>query len=233
MSRASSLYRLQALDLELDRTRSRLSEIETALSDDEALPRTRKELLEAEARLQALRSAARGAEHNVTAHQAKLEQAEAALYSGSIRNPKELQDLQHEVEALRRFKPTLEDRLLDAMVDLEEAELQCEALGQEAARLEALLATKRSSLLEERGRAMGDVERLQAEREAALASVPDADNRLYSQLRETRGGVAVALLQDDSCSACGLTQAHSLRQSIRMGPDLVCCKQCGRILYAG
>ncbi|MEW6569134.1 MAG: hypothetical protein AB1449_13415 [Chloroflexota bacterium] len=233
MSRASSLYRLQAIDLGIDRARVRLREIEAALGDSEALPRTRSQLAEAEARLRAAQAAAKSAEHTAASHQAKLEQAEVTLYGGTIRNPKELQDLQNEVEALRRYKPTLEDRLLEAMVDLEEAELQREALSQEVSRLEELLATKRTSLVEERQRVLADVERLEAEREAALATVANADRQLYEQLRATRGGVALALLQDDSCSACGLTQSHSERQSIRMGADLVCCKQCGRILYAG
>ncbi len=233
MSRALSLYRLQAIDLDTDRARTRLKEIEAALGDSEALPRARSQLAEAEARLQASSRAAKSAEHAVASHQAKLEQAETALYGGRIRNPKELQDLQNEVEALRRYKPTLEERLLDALVELEEAELLRESLAEEVSRLEALLSAKRSLLIEERERVLADIERLGAEREAALASIADGDQHLYDRLRASRGSMAVALLQDDSCSACGMAQSHSERQAIRMGGDLVCCKHCGRILYAG
>lgn len=233
MSRASSLYRLQAIDLDIDRARARLREIEAALSDSETLPRARSQLAEAEARLQASNNAARTAEHAVASHQAKLEQAESSLYGGSIRNPKELQDLQNEVEALRRYKPTLEDRLLEALLQVEEAELQRQALSAEVTRLEALLSAKQASLMEERDQILAQMDRLETEREAALASIPDDDSRLYQQLRASRAGLAVALLQDDSCGACGMTLSRSEQQTVRMAEDLVCCRQCGRILYAG
>jgi predicted nucleic acid-binding Zn-ribbon protein len=84
-----------------------------------------------------------------------------------------------------------------------------------------------------RDEARAEIERLESEREAALGDVPEQDLELYLQLRTSRGGLAVALLEDDSCGACGLIQSHSSRQSIRMANDLHLCKQCGRILYAG
>lgn len=233
MSRASSLYRLQAIDLDSDRARTRLKEIEAALEDSETLSRARSQLALAEARLRASSSAVKSAEHALASNQTKLEQAEATLYGGRIRNPKELQDLQNEVEALHRYRPILEERLLDALVELEEAELQRQALAEEISRLEALLSAKRTTLIEERERVLADIERLQTEREAALASIADGDQQFYARLRASRGSMVVALLQDDSCSACGMAQSNAERQAIRMGTDLVCCKHCGRILYAG
>jgi predicted nucleic acid-binding Zn-ribbon protein len=233
MSRVSSLYRLQSIDHELDRSHTRLRETETSLKDADAVVGCRRTLAEAEARLQAARAAAKTAEYNAAAHQAKLEEAQKGLYDGSVRNPKELQDLQTEVESLDRYRPILEDRLLDAMVEVEQAELGREAANQELARIEALEASKNADLLEEQKQLLGMIERLEAEREAAVGDVPKEDLDLYAHLRDSRGGVAVALLQEDSCGACGLIQANSTRQTIRMGAELTRCRQCGRILYAG
>ena len=233
MSRVSSLYRLQSTDDEIDRCHTRLREIETALKDTEAVLHCRSILAEAEARLQAAHAAAKTAEHSAAAHQAKLEEAQKGLYGGSVRNPKELQDRQSEVESLDRYRPTLEDRLLDAMVEVEQAELGGEAASRELARVEALGASKNADLLEEQKQLLERIERLEAEREAASADVPVEDRAVYGHLRDTRGGLAVALLQDDSCGACGLIQANSVRQTIRIGAELTRCRQCGRILYAG
>jgi uncharacterized protein len=233
MSRASSLHRLQTLDLELDRSRARLADIEAVLADTDPLARTREKLVEAEARLEAARSGARAIEHEVEAHTGKLARSEQSLYGGAVRNPKELEDLQNEVDSLNRYRPRLEDRLLEAMLALEEAELQARAAAEELERLEALRATQNRSLIEEAEVLRQAVMRLDTEREAALADVLPEDHEGYEQLRASRGPLAVALLKDDSCAACGLTPAHSARQAIRMGSDLVRCRQCGRILYAG
>lgn len=233
MSRASSLYRLQTLDTELDRKNDQLREIEAVLSDSGVTQRTRQALAEVETRLLGARSAVHAAESTLTDHRTKIEETERALYGGSVRNPKELQDLQNEVEALQRFRPTLEDRLLEAMLELEEAETQRGAAGKELERVQGLEATRHDSLIEKRAETQAEIERLESEREAALGDVSPADLELYRQLRASRGGVAVALLEEDSCGACGLLQSHSTRQAIRMATDLHLCKQCGRILYAG
>jgi predicted nucleic acid-binding Zn-ribbon protein len=233
MSRASALHRLQTVDAELDQISSRLAQIQAILSDSEQVSRRREALLEAETKLKAARSAADTAERTVASQRAKIDRAEQTLYSGSVRNPKELQDLQKETEALKRYLITLEDRLLEAMVGLEEAELVRDAAAEELARVEAARAEEHSALEEERGKLLASQERLQAEREAALASVAQQDLALYTQLRQSTGGVAVALLEDGSCSACGMATAASVQQLIRSGSNLVRCDQCGRIIYAG
>ena len=233
MSRASSLYRVQTLDTELDRRGALLQEIETVLSDSAATARSREALAKAETRLLAARLDVRTAETSLEAQRVKIEEVERALYGGSVGNPKELQDLQNEVESLQRYRPTLEDRLLEAMLGFEEGEIQREAAGKELERVEGLEASRNEDLHQRREAVRAEVERLESEREAALGDVSAADLELYRQLRASKGGVAVALLEEDSCGACGLIQAHSTGQSIRMATDLHLCLQCGRILYAG
>jgi predicted nucleic acid-binding Zn-ribbon protein len=233
VSRTSSLFRLQSLDSELERRRSLLREIEAVLSDSEASSRSHQALAQAETQLQAARAAVHAEEGTLAAHRAKIEEAERSLYGGAIQNPKELQDLQREVESLQRYRPTLEDRLLEAMLGLEEAETAQRGAQEELQRVEQLQATRNEALMAKRDEARAEIERLESEREAALGDVPEQDLELYLQLRTSRGGLAVALLEDDSCGACGLIQSHSSRQSIRMANDLHLCKQCGRILYAG
>ena len=44
---------------------------------------------------------------------------------------------------------------------------------------------------------------------------------------------AFALVDEGTCSACGLALPGSEQQKVRSGDELVLCRQCGRILYAG
>jgi len=233
MSRASSLHRLQTLDLQIDRRQARLKVIGEILGDSAAVSAARQTLSDAEANLRAARSASQRAEEEVASNRAKLEEAEKRLYGGSVHNPKELQDLQAEVESLTRFRATLEDRLLEAMLAAEAAEADQRSAETALSQAAGQTADRDTALAAERDQLSAEVERLTAEREAALANVTQGDLALYTQVRDNRGGLAVALVQDDTCGACGLTVAHSLRQEIRQGDNLVRCIQCGRILYAG
>jgi len=124
MSRASSLLRLQEIDQSIDRVQERLTAIELVLQGSSLVLERRAELSDREAHLRVTESASRSAEDMVDLQRQKIEQTEGSLYGGSVQNPKELQDLQMEAEALKRHLGTLEDRLLEAMLEAEEAELR-------------------------------------------------------------------------------------------------------------
>ncbi|MGH2606590.1 MAG: zinc ribbon domain-containing protein, partial [Anaerolineales bacterium] len=150
-----------------------------------------------------------------------------------VRQPKELQDLQRESEALARHLHTLEDRLLQTMVDVEDAEAdharaqnEKEQADRQAAQLSGALEGEMAQL-EER------LASLASTREAVTDDVLEDDLALYNLLHDQHGGVAVARLEDDACNACGLALSASMPQLVRQGSGLVRCPQCGRVLYAG
>lgn len=233
MSRASNLHRLQEIDLGLDRARARLTDIERLLGDSEAVRDARTADERARAALGAGQTAVKDAEHAVASQRAKLETAERALYGGSVHHPKELQDLQADVESLKRYLVSLEDRLLADMLRLEELEASAGAAADALHLAEAGLQAERSSLTAEQEQLRTRSAALQEGREAALVGVAEKDLALYSRLRESMGGIALALLKDDSCGACGVGLSAAECQIVRNNPEPVRCHQCGRILYAG
>ena len=233
MSRASSLFRLQRQDQELEAARVKLHSIETELEGAGGLGGRRGRVQAADQALAAARGAQAFAENEVAVQRAKLEAAEAALYGGTVRNPKELADLQHETEALRRHIATLDDRLLEAMLALESAETEQRQSTQALDAGEAGWEAARAQLERARSESTQQIERLEGEREATLAGVSAADLALYDSLRALHGGTAVAEVLDASCGACGVAVAPSILQTVRSSPDLIRCRQCNRILYAG
>jgi hypothetical protein len=233
MSRASSLYRLQQIDESLDRAHERIEEINRILADDEEIRQKQKILAAKEATFEAARKAHKKADDEVASQRTKIEQTERTLYGGSVRNPKELQDRQQEAESLKRYLVTLEDRLLDAMIELDESEKSFSAASDELAQTEASKASMHQDLIEERDQLSMEILRCEAEREAAEADVSEEDLKLYESLRDRFAGMVIALTRDSSCSACGMELARSVHQEIRTGDTLIRCHQCGRILYAG
>jgi predicted nucleic acid-binding Zn-ribbon protein len=228
MSRVSSLYRLQELDLQISRSHERIAEIDVLLADDEEVTTARADFESKEEQLAEARAANAKADHEVESQRAKIENTQKALYGGSVTNPKELEDLQLESESLKRYLDTLEDRLLEEMVALEEAELKH---AQASQKLTELVARKSGEA--DRLDLLSTIKRTETEREAALSNISAEDMKTYDKFRRRFDGIALALLTSGNCGVCGVDLARSKEQEIRGGNTLVYCDQCGRILYAG
>lgn len=233
MSQSFKLFRVQQIDSLLDRARARIKEIDIALQDDAALRQALAQLKDAEQELHEASQKLRHTEQQVQSQNIKIEQTETALYGGKVRNPKELQDLQNEAAALKRFLAVLEDRQLEAMLNLEEAEERNNSAKAQYEEASTRSDAERTRLLSEKSALEKDMVRQELERQAACSGIPDTDLRLYEQLRKQRNGVAVAKVIDRTCSACGSTLSAALYSSAQYPTQFARCETCGRILYAG
>jgi predicted nucleic acid-binding Zn-ribbon protein len=233
MSSPFKLYRLQQIDSQIDRRTARMAEIETALKEDEALKRGTRTVQSAEHELKELRKALQRAEDNSSGQRVKIEQTEATLYSGKVKNPKELQDLQNEAAALKRYLGVLEDRQLEAMLAEEEAASQYDNAVHELEKEQSRYNQMQSGLLNEKVKLENELVRLQGERTATTGAIPEDDLILYQQLRVQRRGIAVAKVSNKACSACGSLLSATLLHSARSPNQITSCDTCGRILYLG
>lgn len=232
MSQIFKLYRMQQLDSQLDKAQARLREIEAALAQNEAMRQAQQRLDEAAAGLQASRKALRQTEENVLEQRIKIEQSESTLYGGKVRNPKELQDLQNEIAALKRFRSVLEDRQLESMIAVEESEASHQAAQSDLAAVQAQVIEQNSSLVGEQTALLNETAHLENERQATASSISEEDLKLYTLLRQQRRGIAVAKVNNKSCSACGSTLNSVLLHAAHSPNQIARCDTCGRILYA-
>ena len=233
MSSPFKLYRLQQTDNQIDRRDTRVAEIEVALKDDEVLKRGIRTVQSAEQELKELRKALQRAEDNVSGQRVKIEQSEVTLYGGKVKNPKELQDLQNEAAALKRYLGVLEDQLLEAMLAEEEAASQYDNAVHELKKKQSRYNQIQSDLSNEKVKLENELERLQGERTATTGAIPEDDLILYQQLRVQRRGIAVAKVSNKACSACGSLLSATLLHSSRSPNQITRCDTCGRILYFG
>ena len=162
----------------------------------------------------------------------KIEQTEATLYSGTIRNPKELQDLQNEVAALKRFLDTLEERQLEAMLATDEATGKNQEAQKILGQYRAQAEKQQASLVQERTQLESQKAAAENQRLGAAKLIAPDDLAVYERLRKERAGVAVSGVKDRACNACGSTLTAALHQAARSPSQLVFCDMCGRILCA-
>jgi predicted nucleic acid-binding Zn-ribbon protein len=233
MSYSFKLYRLQQIDTNIDQACARLSEIETALSDDAILKNKEAQLQKVSEKLQKIQKNLREIEYEAESVRSKINQSESSLYGGKIHNPKELQDLQNEVNALKRFLHSLEDRQLEAMMTLEEVEKEHQATLNDLEKAKRQWEEQQATLNEERKKILIILERQEQEKSIVSKSIPPNDLELYNRIRSQRNGVAVVKVNDNFCSACGSTLNSSTLQAARFSNQLTRCPSCGRILYAG
>ena len=153
------------------------------------------------------------------------------MYGGSVKNPKELQDLQKDIASLKKHLVTLEEHELEAMLFLEKAEEILQSAKTELELLQARRGSEHKKLIEDQSALSIEIERLTEERSAASTPIESQLLQAYESLRHDKRGVAVTEIADNACSSCGADLGAALLQSARSS-KLAYCPTCGRILYA-
>ena len=233
MSASLSLYRLQQVDRQIDQVQTRLAAIRKTLENDAELRDALSRVDATKAEYQTAERKLKQSEVDVQAQQIKIQQTDASLYSGSVHNPKELQDLQNDVAALKRHLTTLEERELEAMQRAETVEMALKRATTDLELIQAKRGNEHRKLINEQAALSKDLERLSSERQATVSAVEGQILEMYDSLRQQKRGIAVAEVSDNSCTACGTTLTASLQQNARSISNLAHCPSCGRILYAG
>ena len=152
MSVLRQLYQLQLVDSEHQDKSRQLAMVNDGLGESDEVIRAQEAIVETETGLGQLMAQMRALEIEIAGVNAKLKQNQDRLYSGRVRNPKELSNLQEEAAALRRRRSELEDGQLDLMISIEETEAE---LAERQARFNQIEAAWR----DEQARLQADKER--------------------------------------------------------------------------
>lgn len=229
MSQIQLLYQLQQIDTEFQTKRQRLAEVLRAQKETAELLAAREKAATAVANLRRWQTQHKNLTLELEGVNDKAKRSEQRLYSGSVKNPKELTDLEHEIAALSRRRQVLEDEILETMIMLEEAETHNEAaasaLGDETARWEK----SQASLKHEQNELALRLNALNEQRKQYPPRITPELLAEYEQLRQKKGGLAVAGLQQNMCLRCRITVSAKKAREAQEG-QLVYCGGCGRLL---
>ncbi len=230
VSQPDALLQLQDTDLTILRDRKRLREIAETLANDETLQKAQAGVDAGQARLAPLRARSRDLELEMQSNEEKARTSEQQLYSGAVKNPKEMEDLQHEIQALQRRNSDLETMLLETMMAVEEAEAQLE---EAQAGLEAVLVSRgdeHRQLLAEKASLEQDIAATQTRRAQVLTGITPENVALYDSMRSRKHNQPIAIMEGNTCSICGVAQTMAIEREVRQGNTLVHCSNCDRIL---
>lgn len=233
MSQPAALYRLQEVELGILRLQQRLREIADMLANDEAIQQAQAQIAAAQNQLNPLKARLRTLEHDLQQNETKTRSTDQQLYSGAVKNPKEMQDMQQEIEALQRWHGELENTMLETMVAAEEAEAALAAADANLANVSASRGDEHKQLLHEQTQLQAQVAELKQRRQQVLTEVTPENLKIYTTMKPRKNHQPVALMQGNTCSICGVAQTVAIEQEVRRGTKLVTCSNCERILVAG
>ena len=229
-SQAEALYNLQTQELQILRHTKRLHEIADELSNDERVAAAQARVDGAQSKLAPQRADALNLELEIETTREKARKSEERLYSGVVTNPKELQDLQQEIASLGQRHSELEDRLLEKMMAVEEAEAELATLEQALDDAMSLLKDEQQDLLDERTALQTTLRETEERREAALKDVDGESLELYERLKPKKANQPIAAMENAHCSVCGIEQTVATQQEVRRAKSFAVCNNCGRIL---
>lgn len=161
----------------------------------------------------------------------KITHEQARLYSGEISSPKELSNIQAELDALRRRKNHVEDQLIELMEQRETLEADVGVLRQRLDDLDSRVGeqtARRDASAVEIEKELGELE---AEREQLAPRFPQDVLDLYEELRTKKEGVGASALAGGVCRGCNVSLSPKALDSIKRSDDpVVRCENCRRIL---
>jgi predicted nucleic acid-binding Zn-ribbon protein len=231
MSQIDVLYRLQQIDTEIRDKKKRLGDVLRAQKESDALLAARARSTAAAAEHKNWQTKQQNLNHEIAtiANKAKVE--EERLYSGKVKNTKEMTDMQKDIEALGRRRAALEDDLIEIMLMLEETQGELKAAETDLQRIQAEWEASQSHLRKEQHTLALRLNELNGQRQQQLPLVSAAALAEYEKAGK-RSGLAVATLDNNGrCLGCQLTVSAQLVKAAREG-QLIHCPSCGRILYA-
>jgi hypothetical protein len=232
MNETAMLFELQQVDLNMVALQRRLLEVEALLGETLALRDARQQVERARERARTWHTRLTELELNLESLSEKIETGEKRLYSGRVRNPKELESLQMETVSLKNRLRAIEEEALQAMERVDETRAALTRAEQHWREVEREWKETQKALAAERKELMRRLNTLTSERRERIATLSPRALSAYDHLRKQKGGHAVALLKGGVCQGCRVSVSANKVREVHAGSSLVFCGNCDRILYA-
>lgn len=229
------LLDLQRVDSAIDRLRQRKADLpEQRVLDDLSveLEAVRAEHTAKQAELDSISVDQNRLEGEVSMLEDKIKHESERLYGGDISNPKELSNIQAELDGLRRRKNHLEDQDLEVLEGRESVERE---LGELKERVDALAARAAEAEAARDAAAVEietDLTGNEGDRAQLAPQIPDELLELYEDLRAKKQGVGIAPLVGGVCRGCGVSLSPVALDEIKRSSadEIPRCENCRRLV---
>jgi len=223
------LYQLQCLELEIESAEQSSARAQARLDEDEELRQAKEKLEKSQSELNGLLQQQKENDWVISDITAKITVTNESLYSGRVRNPKELTSLQQELESLKHKRDPLEEKAMTLMEKIEIVQSHLGKLDVELKAVEGRLREEHKTLHVQIDELTAKLATLEEQRAQAVASISPDEVRFYSDAKK-RLHIAVARVEQGTCGTCRISLSSAELQRARSG-KVVQCSSCSRILF--
>jgi predicted nucleic acid-binding Zn-ribbon protein len=229
------LLDLQALDSTLDRLshrRKTLPELEQIEQAEDRQARLGDDIVLVETEDSDLGREQSKLEADIDQVRTRMQRDQQRLDAGQVGSPRELENLQHEIESLKKRQSDLEDDELEIMEKREVVQARLAELREEREQLGGTIAEAEQRRDAAFAEIAAETEKAGAQRAETVAGLPAELVALYDKLRASSGGVGAAALHQGRCEGCHLQLNTTDINRIREAPEdeVLRCEECRRIL---
>lgn len=227
-----SLLDLQALDARLNQVRARLAGFPQKIATAEARANAARTELD-QAKAAQVATVRDRKKYELDVEQWKERVRKYRDQTSQVKTNEAYKALQHEVELAEAEIAKAEDRLLEQMVNAEDYDRRVKVSDRRLKEIEESVRGERAALDSEKASAEKDLAALETQRATVVADIPENLLDHYSRIAKKHGGIALAELRDERCSACGMRVRPHVFQEMQRGADdkMFHCETCTRILY--
>jgi predicted nucleic acid-binding Zn-ribbon protein len=153
--------------------------------------------------------------------------------SGQVKTNEAYKALQHEIANADAEASKAEDRVLEFMMASEAVERRVKEAEAALKEAEKVVAAERKEIESERAASKKELEADTAERDAALAPIPEDIRDVYLRVAKRHHGVALAEARGEQCLGCGMRVLPHIHQDLCRGSSetIYQCETCNRILF--
>lgn len=161
----------------------------------------------------------------------RIERDEKRLAAGAG-TPKELEQLQHELQSLNKRREELEEIELEVMVRVDAMDQRINSLSAERDTHARKIAELEETVVRESKEIEAAMITASTQRNEVAQSLSKELIDLYEKIKQQNSGTGAALLNGDKCEGCHLTMNAGELSRIRALPDddVVRCEECRCIL---
>ena len=183
----------------------------------------------AKEQLAANQRARREIEKDVALHQGRLSKfREQAM---AVKTNQEYHAIQHEIAFAESQVKTLEDRILERMLEADDLTVAVKRADGELTAEQKAVADERRAFAAELDELRAFLERTAAERTAIAARVDPQVMAVFDLVSRRRNGVAMAEAKQGLCTICHVRLRPQVFNTVLRNEQILQCDYCHRILY--
>ncbi len=223
------LVELQRVDTDLATLKARMDDLPRRIARlQEEAERVRTELESTRQAIVDHRKDYRLAEVDLKAAEDRINSYSVQLYSAKTNE--QYKAFLKEIEAQKKLKSRIEDRMIVLLEEAERLEARRRAVEQAAGQVEAETGRKVAALEAERQEVTTAVAEREQCRTKLLGALPPNVVALYERIRKSKGGLAVVTTHNERCNGCYNPIPAQRLLEIARQDRIHTCEACGRIL---